>query len=73
MCCNLPIEKGVRSAVMDCKCYNAVMTMYKSLKDQPNHIILDAAQRVYRHHHPEDTKHDAKLTVERWIAAENIH
>ncbi len=73
MCCNFPIEKGVRPAAADCKCYGAVMRMYKSLSDQPTHIILDAAQKVYRFHHPEDSKRDALLTVERWIAAEHVH
>lgn len=73
MCCNLPIETGVRAAEADCKCYNAVMTMYKSLRNVPKQVVLEAAQKVYRFHHPEDSKHDAMLTVERWIAAENVH
>jgi hypothetical protein len=49
------------------------MTMYKSLRNVPKQVVLEAAQKVYRFHHPEDSKHDAMLTVERWIAAENVH
>jgi hypothetical protein len=34
---------------------------------------LDAAYRVYRFHHPLDTKEDSHLTVERWIYADQVH
>ena len=66
MPCNLPVQKGVKAAA-DCKCYGAVMRTYKAMSDEPEYIALMAAQRVYRYHHPEDKKHDAHLTVERWI------
>ncbi len=66
MSCNVPVEKGVRKAA-DCKCYSAVMRTYAAMSDEPYHIALEAAQRVYRHHHPEDSKRDAHLTVESWI------
>ncbi len=66
MSCNIPIQEGVKDA-RDCKCYSAVMRTYKSMSDEPDHIALAAAQRVYRYHHPEDTKVDAHLTVERWV------
>lgn len=73
MSCNIPVEKGVRNAA-DCKCYGAVMRTYKSMmRDEPHHIAMEAAQRVYRFHHPEDSKEDAHLTVERWISAGHIH
>jgi hypothetical protein len=36
--------------------------------DEPYQVALAAAQRVYRYHHPEDSKLDANLTVERWIS-----
>lgn len=59
-----------------CRCYGAVMQAYKCLiDDQPESIARDAALRIYRHHHPEDTAMDAKLTVERWTASAsgNVH
>ncbi len=73
MSCNLPIQKGVKKAA-DCKCYSAVMRTYKSMiSDEPHSVALEAAQRVYRFHHPEDSKIDAHLTVESWIASEHLH
>lgn len=71
MSCNIPVEKGVKSAA-DCKCYAAVMRTYLSLGKLPEHVAMEAALRVYRHHHPEDSKHDSALTVERWVHEERI-
>lgn len=71
MSCNLPIQTGVKKPA-DCKCYSAVMRTYKSMLSQPEHVAMEAAQRVYRFHHPEDSKSDAHLTVERWINEERI-
>lgn len=58
-----------------CKCQAAVMRTYLSLLNagQPESNALDAAKIVYRHHHPEDTKIDAALTVERWVYAGQFH
>ena len=72
MSCNIPVQKGVRKAA-DCKCYGAVMRTYRAMSDEPPHVAMEAAQRVYQHHHPEDSKQDAHLTVERWVAAEQVH
>ncbi|MCB9984054.1 MAG: hypothetical protein H6861_10390 [Rhodospirillales bacterium] len=73
MPCNIPVQNGVRNPA-DCKCYGAVMRTYNTMvKDEPHHIAMEAAQRVYRFHHPEDSKEDAQLTVERWISAECLH
>lgn len=72
MTCDIPVEKGVKNAA-DCKCYGAVMRTYKAMSDEPEHVALEAAQRVYRHHHPEDSKHIAHLTVERWINETRVH
>ncbi len=67
MPCNIPVMEGVKQAE-DCKCYKAVMRTYKCMSsDEPEHIALAAAQRVYRFHHPEDSKLNAHLTVERWV------
>ncbi|MFN3701221.1 MAG: hypothetical protein ACK4VI_06840 [Alphaproteobacteria bacterium] len=73
MCCNFPIQTGVRKAE-DCVCYKAVMRTFKSMmSDEPFNVALEAAIRVYRYHHPEDKKHDAHLTVERWVNAQHVH
>lgn len=72
MTCNIPVETGVKSPA-DCKCYAAVMRTYISLEKLPDHVAMEAALRVYRHHHPEDSKHDATLTVERWVNEGHIH
>lgn len=72
MSCNLPVQKGVKKAA-DCKCYGAVMRTYAGMSDEPEHVALEAAQRVYRYHHPEDSKEDAHLTVERWIHETRVH
>lgn len=72
MPCNLPTEENVRQPA-DCRCYGAVMRTYKSMSDEPHHVALQAAQRVYRHHHPEDSPDHANLTVERWIADQHVH
>lgn len=71
MSCNIPVESGVRAA-KDCKCHGAVMRTYRSLCDEPETVAVEAARRVYRFHHPEDSKFDAALTVERWINEERI-
>lgn len=76
MSCNIPVEDGVRKAA-DCKCYGAVMRAYEGMvkdKDVPDQIAQEVALRVYRHHHPEDSLQDARLTVQRWITAEeHVH
>ena len=58
-----------------CKCQNAVKKTYAGLlkAGQPEAYALDAAKIVYRHHHPEDSKEDAGLTVERWVYQEHFH
>lgn len=72
MSCNLPTEKNVRKPA-DCRCYGAVMRTYKAMSDEPHHVALQAAQRVYRHHHPEDSPDQGNLTVERWVADQRVH
>lgn len=57
-----------------CKCKGAVLRAYGSLvKEQPVYRAMDAARRVYRHHHPEDSTENAALTVERWVNEEHFH
>ena len=75
MPCQLPNEETLKNGVKepaDCKCYGAVMRTYKSMSDEPDFVALAAAKRVYRFHHPEDSKLDAGLTVERWVNQQNV-
>ena len=73
MSCNIPVRNGVRRPA-DCKCYGAVLRTYASMRDEPQHIAIEAARLVYSYHHPEDSKEDAFLTVQRWVTAdEQVH
>lgn len=72
MACNLKPVQGVKKAA-DCKCYGAVMRTYGGMSDEPEHIALEAALRVYQYHHPEDASDKARLTVESWVHAGHTH
>ena len=72
MSCDIEPVEGVKSAA-DCKCYPAVLRTYKCMSDEPEHVALEAALRVYRYHHPEDPKDKARLTVESWVYADSHH
>jgi hypothetical protein len=74
MSCN-ETKKGAVQFDADCKCQAAVLRAYKTLllAGQPEPYALEAAKIVYAHHHPEDPRHVAALTVERWVYAENFH
>ena len=57
-----------------CKCQNAVLNAYKELiKQVPKSNAMEAAELVYGYHHPEDSKEERALIVERWINAEHMH
>jgi hypothetical protein len=58
-----------------CKCKPAVLKTYQSLMQDgnPQRVAVEAALRVYRFHHPQDSKEDSKLTVERWVFADHHH
>lgn len=72
MPCNIPVQNGVKNAA-DCKCYSAVMRTYSTMsEEQPRNVAFEAALRVYRFHHPEDTKADSHLTVERWVSEKSV-
>lgn len=45
------------------------------MSDEPHKVAIEAARRVYQHHHPEDGKGCAALIVERWVceAAGTFH
>lgn len=72
--CDTVMQSGVRDA-RDCKCHRAVMRAYTTMVRTgcPQSVALDAASIVYAHHHPEDTKSDQRLTVERWVNADSLH
>ncbi|MCK6418454.1 MAG: hypothetical protein L6Q57_05895 [Alphaproteobacteria bacterium] len=58
-----------------CKCQAAVLRAYNCLviAGRPASVALEAAKIVYAYHHPEDSKQDRALTVERWVCAEAGH
>lgn len=58
-----------------CKCHGAVLRVYNGLVEagRPECNAMEAAMIVYRHHHPEDSKSDASLIVERWVNAGHFH
>lgn len=74
MSCNIPVEKGVRKAA-DCKCYNAVMKAYSGIIEagEPEQIAREVAITVYSYHHPEDSKVNQTLTVDRWVNEGHLH
>jgi hypothetical protein len=74
MSCN-ETKKGPVAFDSDCKCQAAVLRAYKTLLSAgtPEAYALEAAKIVYSHHHPEDSKEVAGLTVERWVNAGHFH
>lgn len=58
-----------------CKCKDAAVNAYRNTKQHGFAEVeaVDAAYRIYRYHHPLDTKEDSQLTVERWIYTEHAH
>jgi hypothetical protein len=72
--CRLSDALDPANADINCECRSAVERVYKTLVStgQPEIIALDAAKRVYKHHHPEDTRDIRDIVVERWVA-HSIH
>lgn len=58
-----------------CVCKPHVLNAYENMLQSgaSQKSALDAAYRVYRNYHPEDSKEDSRLTVERWVLAKTIH
>ncbi len=58
-----------------CKCKLAVLQAYNDMigDEMPQRYAREAATRVYRHHHPEESKELSSLTVESWIHAGHFH
>ena len=64
-----------KDATFPCKCKTAVLKAYHDLieHETPESFAREAATRVYRHHHPEDSKELSRLKVESWIHAGHLH
>lgn len=64
--------RDVTPAEASCKCKTAVIRAYKTLvgSGHPSTCALSAAKIVYAHHHPEDCKGTAAITVEQWVNKE---
>lgn len=58
-----------------CICKPAAMNAYNGMltSGAAETEAVEAAYRIYRYHHPLDTKEDSRLTVERWIYADRPH
>lgn len=56
---------------INCPCRGAVETAYRGLLavGEPENIALMAAKRVYKYYHPEDTREERDIIVERWVAS----
>lgn len=58
-----------------CVCKPHVLNAYQGMLEHgaTQEAALNAAYRVYRNYHPDDSKEDSRLTVERWILAKTVH
>ena len=58
-----------------CKCKPAALKAYQGMKQlgAAEQEAVEAAYRIYRYHHPQDTPEDSHLTVERWIYTGQAH
>lgn len=69
--CKEVLFDGAKNPVR-CKCKPAALKAYNGMLSSgaAEKEAFDAAYRIYRYHHPLDTKEDSHLTVERWIYTE---
>jgi hypothetical protein len=58
-----------------CVCRDAVRRCYAGMtrSGAPDKVAMEAAVRVYRHHHPEAPTHLSRETVEVWVYAGSRH
>lgn len=75
MCDFRVIEEDFANDPGRCVCKPAVFKAYNGLLDagQSHRQAMEAAMKVYRYHHPEDSKEDSQLTVERWVLTQSMH
>ncbi len=72
--CRLTDELDPANNDVNCECRGAVERAYKTLvgTGHDDRMAMDAAKRVYRHFHPEDSREIRDIIVERWVA-NSIH
>lgn len=58
-----------------CVCKPHVLNAYAGMMASGANAksAMEAAYRVYRNYHPDDSKEDSRLTVERWILSRTTH
>jgi hypothetical protein len=73
MCRVSDVLDPANDAIM-CDCRNAVERAYHTLMKtgHDEKMAMEAAKRVYQHHHPEDDRNTRDIIVERWVA-NSIH
>lgn len=69
------IEENFANDSCRCVCKNAVFNAYNGLvgAGQSHRHAMDAAMKVYRYHHPQDSAEAAEQIVERWILSQTVH
>ena len=75
MCDFRTIEFDGANNTERCICKPHVLNAYEGMlaTGAGQRRALDAAYRVYRNYHPDDSKEDSRLTVERWVLAKSVH
>ena len=62
-------EFGPGSSRNACRCRTAVERAFSGMvaSGAPNSVAMEAAERVFRYHHPESSPRHARDTVETWL------
>lgn len=71
MCDFRIIEQDFANDAQKCVCKPAVYNAYQSLLSHGHKKAMDAAIKIYKFHHPDDSKEDVQITVERWVIAQS--
>ena len=58
-----------------CRCRGAVERAYAGMiaGGAPDSVAMEAAERVFRYHHPESSERHARDTVETWLFSGPLH
>lgn len=69
--CRLTDALDPANGEIDCDCRNAVERAYKTLvkTGHDEKMAMEAAKRIYMHHHPEDSIEIRDIIVERWVTS----
>lgn len=72
MCDFRVIEYDGANDPAKCVCKDAVLNAYDGMMQAgcSTKKAVEVAWHVYRSYHPDDTKEDSRLTVERWLVSE---